>query len=111
MAFLVRVQEREQALARAQQTVEFERRGRLADVREATNRIDRLEALVASRFEDIDRLRRELDKARTDVPTLESEIAALRSELTGVRLQLDDHGVVGKKAKNDEPEQSEKAET
>jgi len=80
-------------------------------VREATNRIDGLETLVASRFEDIDRLKRELDKARTDAPGLESEIAALRSELNRVRLQLDDHAVVAKKAKADEAEQTEKAES
>jgi DNA-binding response OmpR family regulator len=61
--------------------------------REATNRIQGLEALVASRIEDIDRLGRELDGLRAEVPALEAENAALRVELTSIRLRLDDDAI------------------
>ncbi len=54
-----------------------------------TARIDALEALAATRTEDLAQLERELEEARLELPQLEAEIIVLRGELVNVRRQLD----------------------
>jgi len=96
-----RLAEREKALADAEETIDRERRGDHGRTNETAARIDGLEALAASRDEDVERLARELDEARREVPALEAEIIAFRTELTSMRLQLDDQAILTR-ATNDE---------
>jgi hypothetical protein len=72
----------------AQRDTEREQRERAAG-QGLTLRLAALEALVASRTEDVERVFLDLEEARAEVPALEAEIVVLRSELMSVRRQLD----------------------
>src|SRR5260370_8330056 len=91
-ALVVRVRELEQALARSENAGTPEAQAATRDV-DASGAIERLEALVRSRTEDVVSLERELDEARATLPALEGEAPALRMDLTSLRLPLDPHAV------------------
>jgi DNA-binding response OmpR family regulator len=73
---------------------------------DASAEIERFEALVRSRADDVSRLERELDFARAEVPALEAEIAALRTELTSKRLELDERALTTALARIDAADSS-----
>ncbi len=54
-----------------------------------TARVEALEALAATRNDDVAQLQRELEEARLELPQLEAEIIVLRGELVNVRRLLD----------------------
>ncbi len=99
-ALVVRVRELEQALARSENAGTPEAQAATRDV-DASGAIERLEALVRSRTEDVVSLERELDEARATLPALEGEVAALRMDLTSMRLQLDAQVVLARMSKDE----------
>jgi chromosome segregation ATPase len=90
-ALEARADELSEALTRARQNLDAERRDRLVEEGETSARIDALEAQTAARDEEIERLRRANEESQAEVPELEAEIVVLRSELMSVRRQLDQH--------------------
>jgi len=84
-----RVRELAEALALAERARDGERAEREAATSQLAASNAALEALAASRGEQIERTVVELELARTEVPALEAEIVVLRTELMSVRRQLD----------------------
>lgn len=65
------------------------RREREEEARESDGRVDALQALLASRGEEVERLLLELERDRLERSALEAEIVVMRSEMMSVRRELE----------------------
>ncbi len=95
-AVRARVDELTQALLRARQALDLERRTQIQEELVTSERIYELEAQVDARTREAAELAVRFDEAR--VASLESEVASLRAEISAASAKIEDQGVAARAA-------------